>query len=70
MAQPAKAQLSDVELEVFQEICDLLIPDDFSVLGFNKKRITKKIIGFIEDDVSIFRLKLRRLRKIFERLNE
>lgn len=75
MAQATKPseespQLSDVEREAFQEICDLLIPDDFSILGYNKKKITKKIIGFIEDDIAIIRLKLRKFRKIFERLTE
>ena len=75
MAQATKtieerAQLSDGEREAFQEICDLLIPDDFSILGYNKKKITKKIMGFIENDIAIIRLKLRKLQKIFERLTE
>jgi len=69
-ASEEKAQLSDVEREAFQEICDLLIPDGFSILGYNKVKITKKIIGFIEDDIAIIRLKLRKFRKIFERLTD
>ena len=75
MAQAAKtseerAQLSDGEREAFQEIFDLLIPEDFRVLSYTKKRVIRSLMKIIEGDIAIIRLKLRKIQKIFEKLTE
>lgn len=75
MAQAAKtieerAQLSDGEREAFQEIFDLLIPEDFRILSYTKERVIRSMMKIIEGDIAVIRLKLRKIQKIFERLIE
>jgi len=75
VAQAAKtseerAQLSDGEREAFQEIFDLLIPEDFRILSYTKKRVIRSMMKIIEGDIAVIRLKLRKIQKIFERLTE
>lgn len=65
-----KKKLTDREREAFQEIFDLLIPDDFRILSYNKKRAIKSIMKILEEDIAIIRLKMRKIHQIFERLTE
>ena len=64
------ARLSDREREAFREVFDLLIPADFNILSFNKKRIIKSLMKLVEEDIAITRLKLRRIREILEKCYE
>ncbi len=61
-------QLSDREREAFQEIFDLLIPDDFRILNYTKKKLQEHIMKIIEDDVAVMRLKMRKIHRILDRL--
>ena len=70
MKEPSEKKLTDREREAFQEIFDLLIPDNFRILSYNKKRAIKSMMKIIEEDIAIIRLKMRKVQKIFERLTE
>ena len=62
------AHLSDEEREAFQEIFDLLIPDNFRIFGYNKKKLQEQIMKIVEDDVAVMRLKMRKIYRILDRL--
>ena len=64
------ARLSDREREAFQEVFDLLIPVDFSILSFNKKGMIKSLMKIVEEDIAITRLKIRRIHGILEKCYE
>ena len=65
-----RVELSGREREAFQEVFDLLIPDSFSILSFNKKRMIKSLMRIVEEDIAITRLKLRRILRILEKCYE
>ena len=72
-AKPASdepPQLSDRERDAFQEILDLFIPDDFSLLRYNKARLIKSLMQGIEEDIAIVRLKVMKVLKTLKQCYE
>ena len=70
--EPAEARttLSDREREAFEQVFDLLIPADFSILSFNKDRVIKSLMKIVEDDITIIRLKMGKVLRTLEKCYE
>ena len=69
MEEPSKERvtLSDREREAFQEVFNLLIPMDFSILSFNKKRMIKSLMKIVEEDIAIT---LEKIQQTFKKLSK
>lgn len=65
-----RAQLTDRERETFQELFDLFIPDDFNVLGYDKEKVSTRLMKGVEDDIAIVRLKMRKVLKSLKKCYE
>ena len=62
-ASDERAQLTDRERDAFQAIFDLLIPDGFRILRYDKRWMITRLLQVVEEDIAVVRLQMRKVLK-------